>query len=104
MIAGAALGILICADERLQPNQLRWCQDLGAATQNLLLAAHGLGLGAVWLGVYGAEDRTQGIRNLLKLPGYIHPYSLVSIGHCNQKPDAEDRYKPERVRFNQWQE
>lgn len=102
MIPGAALGILICADETLQPNQFRWCQDLGAATQNLLLAAHGLGLGAVWLGVYGAEDRSQGIRNLLKLPQHIHPYSLISIGACDEKPAPQDRYRPDRVRFNQW--
>lgn len=102
MIADAPLGILLCADETIQPKESRWCQDLGAATQNLLLAAHGLGLGAVWLGVYGAEDRITGIKNLLQLPGHIHPYALISIGYSAEIPAPVDRFKPERVHYNQW--
>ncbi len=50
MLKEAGLAILVCGDERLQLSKGYWVVDCGAATQNLLLAAHGIGLGAVWLG------------------------------------------------------
>ena len=102
MIASAALGILVCADTEVQPNVKRWCQDLGAATQNLLLAAHAEGLGAVWLGVYGAPDRVAGIKKLIKLPEHLEPYSLISIGYSDDIPTPVDRFKPERIFYNQF--
>lgn len=52
MLAQAPLGIMVCADTTDLKHQDYWVQDCAAATQNLLLAAHASGLGAVWLGVY----------------------------------------------------
>ena len=102
MLPGAALGILVCGDEKEEKYAHRWPQDCAAATQNILLAAHGLGLGAVWLGIYPNKERAQGFRNLLKLPDHIHPFSMVSIGYPAEQPPFEDRYNPERVHYNQW--
>ncbi len=102
MLPSAALAILVCGDEKVEKYAHRWPLDCGAATQNILLAAHGLGLGAVWLGIHPNNDRAQGFRNLLKLPDHIHPFSLVSIGYPAERPPAEDRYKPERIHYNQW--
>lgn len=102
MLSDAALGILVCGDEKVEKYAHRWPLDCGAATQNILLAAHGIGLGAVWLGIHPNIDRAQGFRNLLKLPDHIHPFSLVSIGYPAERPLIEDRYKPERIHYNQW--
>jgi nitroreductase len=102
MLPSAALAILVCGDEKVEKYAHRWPLDCGAATQNILLAAHGLGLGAVWLGIHPNNDRAQGFRNLLKLPDHIHPFALVSIGYPAERPPAEDRYKPERIHYNQW--
>ena len=53
----APLGIAVCADVKSARYPDYWAQDCSAATQNLLLAAHALGLGAVWLGVYPLLER-----------------------------------------------
>jgi len=59
MLSEAQLAILVCGDHDLELSKGYWVVDCSAATQNILLAAHGMGLGAVWLGVHPREERKQ---------------------------------------------
>jgi len=68
----------------------------------MLLAAHGVGLGAVWCGVYPREPRMQGLRRLIGLPENIMPHSFVVVGYPGEQVLPENRYRPERVRRNHW--
>jgi nitroreductase len=102
MLEHAPVAILVCGDEQLQKYQGYWVQDCSAATENILIAAQAMGLGAVWLGVYPIEDRVIGIRKLLDIPEHVTPFSLISIGYpAEQKPPA-NRYDASRVHHNQW--
>jgi nitroreductase len=102
MLRQATAAILVCGDKKLETNKGYWTQDCSAATQNLLLAAHANGLGAVWLGVYPKEQRVVGLQKLLALPEHVVPLALVSIGYpAETKPPAE-RYNPARVHYNCW--
>jgi nitroreductase len=60
MIVDAPVAILVCGNLKVETAQGYWVIDCAAATQNLLLAAHALGLGAVWTGVYPREERIDG--------------------------------------------
>jgi len=102
MLTEAQLAIIVCGDESLELSAGYWVVDCSAATQNILLAAHGMGLGAVWLGLHPREERKQAIRELFKLPKHIQPLSLISIGYPNEHKQASDRYKPERIHYNSW--
>jgi nitroreductase len=102
MLKEAALAILVCIDPSLELTKGRGVLDCSAATQNLLLAAHGLGLGAVWLGIYPVEQRMDGMRKLLNMPSRVVPISLVSIGYPDERLRSEDRFKPERVHYQRW--
>ena len=102
MTPEASLAVVVCADETILPDPRRWGIDCAAATQNLLLAAHGLGLGAVWCGVYPDDNRQRELKNLLKLPDTIHPFSLVPIGYPAEPLPVVNRYLPERIHFNHW--
>lgn len=102
MLKEAPLAILVCGDLKLQNNEGYIVQDCSAATQNLLLAAHSEGLGAVWLGIYPREERISGIRKLLNIPSYILPISLISLGHPAEKKERENRYQESRVHYNRW--
>ena len=79
-----------------------WVIDCSAATENILLAAHGIGLGAVWLGLHPREERKQAIRDLFKLPENIQPLSLISIGYPDEVKETPERFKPERIHYNKW--
>ena len=102
MIVDAPLAILVCGNLKVETAQGYWVIDCAAATQNLLLDAHALGLGAVWTGVYPLEERMDGLTELLNLPEYVLPHSLVVIGYPAQQPPQQDRYKPERIHLNCW--
>lgn len=102
MLAQAAAAVLICGDETLAHTPAYWPVDCAAATQNFLLAAHGKGLGAVWLGIYPREERISAMKALMGLPEHIHPFSLISFGYTSQPPRIAERYKPERIHRNKW--
>ncbi len=102
MAAHAPLGILVCGDLSLEKSPGYWVVDCAAAVENLLLAAHALGLGAVWTGVYPRQERMETLRQLVALPENVIAHSLVVLGHPAEQPHAISRYLPERVRRNRW--
>ena len=102
MLLDAPLAIQVCSDRKLEKHRASWIQDCSAATQNILLAAHALGLGSVWLGIFPKAERVAGMQRLLNLPGDIRPFGLVAIGYPAEEPEPVDRYKEDRVHRNQW--
>jgi len=102
MAKRAPLAILICGNLEIETSPGYWIIDCAAATQNLLLAAHALGLGAVWTGTYPNEDRMDGYTELFDLPEYILPHSLVVLGYPDEEPPEEDRFLEERIHHNSW--
>jgi len=101
MLKEAAGAIFVCCDLNLGKIGFG-VEDCSAATQNILLAAHAGGLGAVWIGIYPAESLVTATQKLLNLPEQIIPVSLISIGYpAEQKPQA-DRYRADRVHYNKW--
>jgi nitroreductase len=102
MMTEAKLGILVCADLTQVTNEGFWVQDCSAATQNLLIAAQALGLGAVWLGVYPREERVSGLRHLFSVPDHVVPFALVALGFpAEQKPPA-GRFDRARIHDETW--
>ncbi len=79
-----------------------WVQDVSAATENLLLAAHSLGLGAVWTGLYPDVARVAQLRTLLGLPEHIVPLCIVPVGYPAEQPEVKKKYNVERIHRNQW--
>jgi nitroreductase len=102
MAGQAPLGILICGVFNEETSPGYWVVDCAAAAENMLLAAHALGLGAVWTGVYPREGRMAGLSRLLGLPQHVVPHSLIVAGHPAEQVPAQNRYRPERVRQNRW--
>jgi nitroreductase len=102
MAPKASLCILVCGDEQAQLHPGYWIQDCSAATQNILLEATELGLGAVWLGVHPRPERIEGMRALFGLPAHISPLSLIAIGHPAEEKEPAQRFDPSRIHLNHW--
>ena len=68
----------------------------------MLLAAHGLGLGAVWCGIYPREHLMESTTDVLNLPEQIIPVGLVAIGIKNKEPTIIDRYNEDKIHYDRW--
>ena len=103
--AKAAAAIVVCGDmtKTLEGEAAEfWIQDTSAASENILLAAHAMGLGAVWTGVYPDKGRIRIISEALSLPSHIVPLCLIPVGYPAKAQEPKDKWKPENVHYNGW--
>ncbi len=103
MLKDASLAILVCGDKELDDNESYLAQNCAAATQNILLATHACGMGAVWLGVYPREERIKMCREVFDLPQHIIPVALISIGYPDEDKPVNDNFNQEKVHWEKWQ-
>ena len=102
LVAGAPAAILVCADLKLEKLPNFWVQDCAACSQNILLAAHATGLGAVWVGVYPTEANVTSLQSFLGLPTHIVPFALIALGYPDEPYPQKDNFKKDRVHWNAW--
>lgn len=102
MLLEASAGILVCWDDNLQHDKGYGPVDCSAATENILLAAHSMGIGSVWVGIYPREPRMDAMKKIFKLPAHIHGFSVVSLGYPAGKRQQPDRFNRDRIHYEQW--
>lgn len=102
MLKDAPIAILVCGDLTLEKHKGYWTQDCSAATENMLLAIHAKGLGAVWLGIYPREERVAGLRKLLVIPDHVVPFSLIPVGYPSEQKPPANRFEASKIHRNRW--
>lgn len=103
MAAQAPLAIVICGNkERMLTgvDDNLWEQDCSAASENVLLAAHALGLGGVWTCLYPHNDRIEPVKKILNIGDNLIPFNLIPIGHPLADHAPMNKWRPERIHFN----
>lgn len=101
-----AVAIIPCGDlSKAIPGEMAgfWINDVSAATENLLLAAHAMGLGAVWTGLHPDMNRAKMVQEMLGLPEHIIPLCVVPVGVPAEQPEVKDKYKTENIHYNGWE-
>ena len=96
------LFIFVCADTtRMTEGQGKelWVQDLSAASENILLAAHAMGLGACWTTIYPIQKKVNGISKTLKLPGNLIPLNGIIIGYPDEPLQPKDKWDEKKITF-----
>lgn len=105
MAAKAPLVIVVCGNmEKALDGVSReyWIQDCSAATENILLAAHALGLGAVWCGFYPSQERQDALRGIFEIPANLVPLNVISIGYPEGLPTPKDKWDPSIIHYNKF--
>ncbi len=102
MVKQAPLAVIVCGDLTLETCPGNWAIDCSAAMENLLLAAHAIGLGGVWVGIHPVEQRVKDFRQLLSLPSYVMPLCLAAVGHPAGPLPKVDRFNADRIHRNEW--
>ena len=96
------LAVVVCGDlsrALLLKMAEYWIQDCSAATENILLRATDLGLGAVWCGIYPQKKAIEKVQKILEIPKSQIPLNLIFIGHPAEEPEARDQYEEKRVHY-----
>ncbi len=102
MLRTANVVIVVCAGQTSEIQKMFFPQDLGACTENILLAATSLGIGSVWLGVYPSSDRVKELADICDIPNDVVPFGLISLGYpAEERPDP-NRYDASRVHTEKW--
>jgi nitroreductase len=102
MLPGAPVAIVVCGDPGDAKWAALWDQDCSACTENLLIEAELLGLGAVWLGIHPLPEREAALRELLGIPAHVVPFAVVPFGWPAQHKEPSDRYDTARVHSERW--
>lgn len=102
MVLDAGVVFVVCGSKTRQDQEGFLVQDASAATQNLLLAAEGLGLGAVWLSCYPRENMVSEVTEILNLPEDVIPITMVAVGYRTALKDPVNRFDPAKVHYNKW--
>lgn len=101
----AAAAIVVCGDLSKSiegEGREYWVQDCSAASENILLAAHGCGLGAVWCGVYPIKETVDQVSKILDLPENIIPLNVITLGYPDENPEPKDKFLEGNVHYQKW--
>jgi len=104
-LTSATMAILVCGDAQrfFKPVPDFWVVDASIAAQNMILAAHAMGVGSVWLGTWPAADRMKSFGETIGLPEGVIPHSLIAFGYPLSESTKEKLlYEEDRVHFEKW--
>lgn len=102
MLHQADVCIIVCGDNNKQPRTGFLIEDCSAAIENILLAAHGIGLGAVWCGLYPVPNLIEEMKAICKLPDSIVPVGMVVLGHKGEEKKINNRYNVTKLHYEEW--
>lgn len=96
--------IVVCGDMNKvnEKNTEFWITDNSAATQNMLLAIEGMGLGGVWCTLYPGKDRMEHARKVLNLPEHIMPLCVIPIGYPTGVEKPKDKFDENNIHWEKW--
>lgn len=102
MAAEAPLAIVVCGDMNKAQGGCGafWTQDVSAATENILLAAHAMGLGAVWTGIYPQEEVCKNVADILGLPEYLTVFNIIVVGYPAENPTPKNKFDEANISYN----
>ena len=105
MLLTAKHAILVCSDLSLAYGGAEigyWIQDSSAAAENVLLAAHSMGLGACWTGVHPRPERVQFLREALAIPENVMPLCVIAVGKPAGEDKPRDKFDSACLFWNGW--
>ncbi len=106
MLASAQATIVVCGDLSVTDKEgkpsTNWMFDCSAATENLLLQAEAMGLGAVWTAAYPYPERLEAVKAAFNLPEHIVPLNVIPIGYPKGDPQPKDKYNKDNIHYNAW--
>ncbi len=105
MVEACSFAVIVCGDmdnlfDGDEPEGGFWVEDCSAASENMLLAAHALGVGGVWCGIYPLKDREAKLRAILNLPSSLTPLNVMAFGYPSKPVSPKEKWDPSKIHYN----
>jgi nitroreductase len=96
------LAIVVCGDMHkfVSMGKEWWIADTSLASENMLLAAHALGLGGIWTALYPLQEYMMNASVMLHLPDNLIPLNVLIFGYADQNPQPKNKWNPDNVSYN----
>ncbi len=101
----APAAIAVCGNPAIAHNSAAkhyWVQDCSAAIENMLIAAAGLSMGAVWIGVYPQPSAIKHVAQVLAIPDGVTPLGIVYVGYPAESKAPRTQYNEHRIHWQQY--
>ena len=101
----APAAIVVCGNPKVARNKACerfWVQDCSAAIENILLAAVGMGLGTVWIGLHPIYNFESRVKKILGLPEAVTPLGMVLVGYPAEEKAPRTQYEEQRVHWQRY--
>lgn len=73
--------------------------DCAIASENVLLAIEGLGLGGVMLGIAPIRERMDAVHTILRMPTEEEAFTVIPFGYPRHKGKAHSRFDEKKVHY-----
>jgi nitroreductase len=105
MLYKAGAAIIVCGDpSKAHGNMTEYAViDSTLASENILLAAEAIGLGAIWTAAYPYEERINVVREAVHVPESVIPLNVIPIGHPTGEDKPKEKYDSAKIHWNLWQ-
>ncbi len=101
----APVAIIVCGDmSKTLEGDARdfWVVDCSMMAENILLAAHAHGLGAVFTGAWPTKERGDKVKEYLGMPENYEVLGVIPMGYPAENPEPKDKWNPDAVHYNVW--
>jgi len=104
MLGTAGAAIVVCAlPEQAYERSTEFAViDSACASENILLAAEAVGLGAVWVATWPYDDRMGFVRSTLQIPDSVIPLNVIPVGHPSGTGKPHDKYRHDKIHRETW--
>jgi len=106
MLLTAKHAIIVCSDNRMLEDVADtdyWVQDCAVAAENILLAAHSLGIATCWTAAHPRPERVAFVKHALGIPEHVEPLCVIAVGISAGVEKPRDKFEPERIFWNAWE-
>jgi len=102
----APAAIVVCGNPKIGNNSAGkryWVQDCSAAMENILIAAAGVDLGSVWIGLHPLPSVVGVVRKILAIPEAVTPLGMAYVGYPAELHPPHARYDARRVYWQHYE-
>ncbi len=102
----APAAIVVCGNVNIAHSSAAkhyWVQDCCATMENILIAATGLGLGSVWIGLYPQPSVMKPVRAVLNIPDHVTPLAMAYVGFPAEEKRPRTQYDEYRVHWQAYE-